>query len=168
MVEAIAAIVVTSILGSIASFVLHGAVRASMDAATSESLAAEASAALERIVRELRTIDDDAGTAEAQPNISEVGPSLIRWNTNWSLSLSGSTVLLEESGGTPTVLVRDASAFTIQTYNGVGAALAGTLGGVACHAVRRVEVTLTLTRAGRQVTLRTRVAPRCTLTGTEG
>ncbi|MFM9996436.1 MAG: type II secretion system protein [Phycisphaerales bacterium] len=168
MVEAIAAIVVISVLGSIASFVLHAAVRGSMDAATGESLAADASAALERIVRGLRAIDDDGGTPGVQPSIGEVGPTLIRWNTNWSLSRSGTTVLLEESGGTPTALVRDASAFTIQTYNGVGGVLGGTLSGAACHAVRRIEVTLTLARAGRQVALRTRVTPRCTVTGAGG
>lgn len=165
LVESVATIIVLSVLGSAASFLIVNTAEQFTEAADTAQLHAEASAAMERITGELRNIDyDDSATGDA-PDISAVTATSIAWNDDWSLALSGDQVLLTEDGGAAAALLDDVSAFTVQTYDESNAALGASLTGDACDPIRRIAITLTVTRNGQSATLRSRVFIRSLMSG---
>jgi Tfp pilus assembly protein PilE len=163
LVETIATITILVTLGSISSGVLWSALDAYSDAAVRAALHSETSVGMERIIRELHGIDKKAvGVA---PEISDVTPTSITWNTSNSITLSGDQVLLVDGGGPARVLLDEVTTLTIQTYDESDAAMASSLSGAACDAIRRISVEVTLQREGVTETLRTKMFVRCTMAG---
>lgn len=161
LVEAITTMVVLAIIGSVTSGMLLSGVTGYRDAATSAQIHAEASAALDRIVRELREVPLDAGA----PDIESVTSNSITWATNSSLTVSGSKLRLSIAGGTAQTLLDSVSSFSVQTYNESNTALSASLSGAGCAPIRRVQLQVTVTRQGVSQTLRTRVFLRRAMEG---
>ncbi len=157
LVEALTAIVIVATLLVIASNVIFAGVDAYAATATRARVTAEMSSAMERASVALRDIPMDTGQATAKPLIQSVTASSITWSTTSTLALtSGSLVLTTAADGAAT-LQTNVTGFTIVAYDQSGAALTLPLSGTACHAVQRLEISLTVARTGVTQTLRTRV-----------
>jgi prepilin-type N-terminal cleavage/methylation domain-containing protein len=167
LMEGMATVVVLAILGSITSFVILEAVDAFTDAGTSAQLHAEASIAVDRIVRELREIDLDSGASGIAPDIDNVSPSWIDWTDGdgdqYVLGLIGSDVQFQVDGGPMAVLLSNVSAFTVSTFDEDNVQLAGNLTGDSCDPIRRVAVDLTLDRNGVSESMRAKAYIRSTI-----
>jgi prepilin-type N-terminal cleavage/methylation domain-containing protein len=161
LVEAICALTVLSVMGSVSSGLIFAGVRGCRDAAASAQLHEEASVAMEVMMRQLRAV---AKTASGNPDIPAVTPSSIAFGAS-SFSASGGDLTWVDSGATGVTLVSNVSGMTVQCYDGNNAALAGSLSGSACNAIRRVSVSLTLTRDGVSETVRSRVFLRSFMQG---
>jgi type II secretory pathway pseudopilin PulG len=170
LVELLSCIVVLSVMGSTAAFVLFTAVDSYVEAAVTSQLHAEASIALDRIGRAFNAIELDTGAAGVAPDITSVTPTSIEWGAGSSVSLSGDRVMItiegQPVGGA--VLLNDVSSFSIQTANESNAALGGTLSGAACDPIRRIAVSVTLSRHGVSHTLAGRFFIRATMQGPGG
>ena len=79
LIEAIATIVLLSILGTFGSLVILNSTEGYIDASTVSQLHAELSISLDRIVRELRKIELDSGAAGVAPDIDSVTTTSIAW-----------------------------------------------------------------------------------------
>lgn len=157
---------VLSIIGLTIGVVMPTAVVATRDHTVRTQLLEEASTTLERLAIELRAIPlDTAALPTIAPKISAVTSTSLNWNTNWALSLSGTNLMLSASGGTSTLLQPDVSAFSIACYNESSTGLASSLSGSACYPIRRIEVSITLTRTGVSQSLRSRFFVRSCVSG---
>ncbi len=165
LIEMIATIVILGTMGSIASGVIYQASRTYTEAALSAQLHAELSAGLDRIDRALREIPLKSPYASSAPNITSLSASSITFNGSSVLTFASGQITLSESGGPAGVLLRNVAAFTIQAFDESNAAMAATLSGTACDALRRLSVSITLTREGVSQTLRTKVFLRSLLKG---
>jgi prepilin-type N-terminal cleavage/methylation domain-containing protein len=162
LVEAICAMTIIVALGSVASGLIYTGVGGYRSAATTAQLHEEASSALDVIARALRQVPQ--ATGGGGPNVSAVTPSSITFGTS-SFSLSGSTLSWVDSGAAAATLLTDVSDFSIQCYNDKGEDLATSLSGSACQPIRRVQVSITLSRGGLSDTIRTRVFIRSMMQG---
>ena len=135
-----------------------------MGAATQAQLHAELSIAMDRITRELHNINLKSGSSVA-PDISSVTASSIAWNNNYSLSLSGGRVMFVDNGSASAILLDNVTAFSVQTYDESNTALSASLSGSGCDPIRRIQVQITLVRAGVTETLRSRLYLRGTMEG---
>ncbi|MBX3403620.1 MAG: prepilin-type N-terminal cleavage/methylation domain-containing protein [Phycisphaeraceae bacterium] len=167
LVEAVATMTVLAVVSIAASRIIFAAADAYIGAASSSHLSSEASAAMERIASELRGVPSRAGSP-GTPWIDSVTATSVAWGGTSSLARSGSVVMLTIDGGTPRTLLSNVTGFSIACYDQNGQAMAQTLSGAACDAVRRIEITLTLSRSGASETLRTRIFPRAALAGVAG
>lgn len=157
LVEALTAIVIVATLLVIASNVIFAGVDAYAATSTRARLAAEMSSAMERASAALRDIPMDTGQTTAKPLIQAVTANSITWSTTSSLAISsGSLVLTTATDGAAT-LQTNTTDFSIVAHDQNGAVLALPLSGTACHAIQRLEISLTCTRTGVTQTLRTRV-----------
>lgn len=166
LIELILVMSVLGIVGLTISIVMPTAVVASRDHTVRTQLLEEASTTLERMAIELRAIPlDTAVLPTIAPKISSVTSTSLNWNTNWALSLSGTNLMLTASGGASTLLQPDVSAFSIVCYNESNTALASSLTGSACYPIRRIQVSITLTRTGVSQSLRSRFFVRSCVSG---
>src|SRR5258707_12521358 len=104
--------------------------------------------AMARLAAEFRAIPLDPAATPAAPLISSVTPTSIAWNTNYSLALSGSQLRLVVAGGGASTLLDTVTGFSIQCYDQSNAPLATTLSGAGCSPVRRIAVSITVSRQG--------------------
>jgi type II secretory pathway pseudopilin PulG len=162
LVELITTMTVVAALGSVVSVVIMSAVDSYSRASTTAQLHSELSITLDRLDQMLQYIPR---SASAGPDIASVTATSITWSTNWSLSLTGTQLQLSEAGAASTVLLKDVSSLSIQTYDESDSALAASLSGAACAPIRRIRVTITLTRGGVSETLRTRIFIRSMVAG---
>jgi len=164
LVEAIAALVIISVLGSIGSRLVYSAVTAVRDGSDRAELHAEACNTMETLVSTLR---DAARTASGGANITSVTPTSIAYNTTQTIALSGTTLTFTDTaqGGSVQPMLRNVSSFAIQCYDQDGTALATSLSGSGIDPVRRVQITVTVSKNGLSETLRTRVFLRNTMQG---
>lgn len=167
LVEAISTIVVLGALGVGLYGVMINVTNGYTSASVTAQLHSELSIAMDRITRELHNISVDSSASGLAPDIDSVTASSIAWGGNNSLVLSGSDVMLTIGGGTAAVLLGDVTAFTVATYNESNTALSASLSGTGCDPIRRVSVSITLTRHGATEMLRTKVFLRCTVSGAE-
>lgn len=165
LVEAISTITIIAVVMALTSRIIFAAVDGYGSAATRAELHSKTSAAMERACIALRQVPLKSGTATPAPDIASVTPSSITWATNTSLSLSGSTLLLTEAGGSAQTLLDDVTAFDVATFDEGNTALAGTMSGASCEAIRRIRVTITVQDGGVSETLRTRVFIRALMAG---
>jgi prepilin-type N-terminal cleavage/methylation domain-containing protein len=165
LVEMIAAVAIIAALGSFSSGIVYSAVRSYREAATRAVLHSDASTAFDRAFRVLHSISRDTTSSVIAPRISSVSATAITWDTNNTLSLSGTQLLLTENGGAARAILNDVSSFTITAYNESNTALTPPLSGNATQAVRRLQLDVTLTRHGISETLRMKVYIRCTMSG---
>jgi len=159
LIEAIATIVVLGLLGSIASTILFTASNGYLSAATTAQLHGEASAAMDRVIRDVRNIPS---TADG-PAINSMTATSIAWDGGFSIALSGSQLTVT-SDGTSYVLAEDVAVFQVQAFNHAGQQLPATLNAEQAQAVRRVVLTLTLQRHDVSHTLRSGAFIRSTIT----
>lgn len=164
LIEAISTIVILSIVGGVASNIVLASADAYFEASTRGQVHTEISVAMDRIVRELRDIDLDPGAGGVAPNIDDVTAASIDWEGDDSLSMNGTDLQLEIDSSRRTLLT-DVTAFAVQAYDEDGAALGATLTGVQCDPVRRISLTITVTRSGVAETVRTLVFLRSTMAG---
>lgn len=166
LVELIATIVVLAALGSTASLIIFNAADGYLASATTAQLHAEASVALDRIARELRRIELDGTAASLAPDIDAFSATSVTWSGDSILRLTGTNLELVEDGAAAAVLLSDVSAFSLAAYDESDAALSLPLSGAACDPIRRVAVSVTLTRDGVSETLGCKVCLRGTMSGT--
>jgi hypothetical protein len=126
---------------------------------------AELSAAMERLTRELRSIERRAGGGAAAPDIDAVRADAIEWNAGDGLSLEGTDLMLADDGGTARVLLRDVASLEVRVYGEDGAEIATPVAGTGCDGVRRVSLTIRVSRDGSTDTLRAAVFIRSLMAG---
>jgi hypothetical protein len=165
LVETICAIVVVATVGSVSSGIIYSAIQSYRDASTKAQLSDDCSAAMDRLTKALWSIPRDTSAAVVAPLISNVTASSISWNTNWTLTLSGTQLLLTEAGGTPTSILDNVASFNVACYDQNNTALGANLSGAATQSIRRIQIQISVTRQGQTETLRTRVFIRSLMSG---
>jgi prepilin-type N-terminal cleavage/methylation domain-containing protein len=163
LIEAIATITVLAALGSVSSTIIYTAVSAYTQASIAAQLHAEASTAMERLMSELDKIPLDAGASGVAPDIASVSATAMTWNTNYSVTLSGTQLGLVVAGAASSVLLDNVSSFAVATYDESNAALGATLSGTGCDPIRRILLTITVTSNGVSSTLRSKIFIRSTM-----
>lgn len=168
LVEVICTIAVLAVIGTLSSQLVLTASDQYLAAAGRASIGSELSAAMERIATELRQVPAKPATTPTQADLRGLTPTSFAWNdatgVERTLELTGTALTLSE-GQDAYTLLNDVSAFTVQTYDEANLALAGTIAPGSTAAVRRVEVSITVTRFGQSETLRARFFLRCTVEG---
>lgn len=165
LVEAVATIVVLAVIGTVSSGIVMNATGGYLEASEGAQLHAEASIALDRIVRELRSMSLDDAASSIAPDIESMSATAITWDDDDTLALSGTDLLLTEDGGAATLLLGDVSSFALTAHDESDATIALPITGAGCDAVRRVTIELTLTRNGVSESLRAKLFLRCTMAG---
>lgn len=155
---------VVAVIGTVVSGVVFRAASDFTTAATSAQAHAELTAALDRIDRELREIPLRSGGG-TRPDVSSLTPTSIAFANGKQLRLTNTTLELTEPGENPVPLLSGVSAFTLTPFGDNADPLSSTLSATDAQALRRIAVSITLTRGETVQTLRTRVFLRCTLTG---
>lgn len=167
LVEAVCTIAILGTLSVLSSRIILQTSGQYLDAVTRAEVFAELSTAMEVATSELRGVRVLAGSSPPAPDLAAVTPTSIAWNSDSgarSISLSGTDLVLA-SGGATSILQRNVTSMTVRAYDNANAALGATLSGSALLPVQRVELEVTVTRAGVTETFRTRVALRATLSG---
>ena len=165
LIETIAAMTVVATIGSISSFIIYGAINSYRAATTRAQLHNDCSAAFDRLTKLLWSIPRDTTASVVAPMISNVTATSLSWNTNWSLALSGSQLMLTEAGGTARPILENVTSFTVTCYNESNTALSASLSGSATQAIRRIEIQATVSRQNVTETLRTRAFIRSLMSG---
>ena len=165
IVESIAVMSVLAVIGSISSALIYTGVTSYRDASTLGQIHEEEATAMARLAVELRKIPLSSSAGTMAPLISSVTAASMAWNTNYSLTLTGSQLLLVEAGGASSVLLDNVTAFSITCYDESNAAMAASLSGAACYPIRRIAVSFTVSRQGTTDTLRTKFFIRSTMQG---
>ncbi len=174
LIEAIATITVLSILGSMASFLIVDSVDGYVGASTSSQIHAELAIALDRLTREIRKIDNDETAGPTDPDIdtvTRVGPDdAMTWTDSlgktYSLSKSGSDLMLAVESGAAAVLLSDVTAFAIEVYDqDNGVIPGGDVSDTDCDPIRRVLLDVMLSRNNVTESLRSKVFIRSTMSG---
>jgi len=165
LIETIAAMVIVSIVGSLTSGILYTAIGSYREASTRAQLHNNCSAAFDRLTKVLWSIPRDTTASIVAPLISNVTATSITWNSNWTLTLSGTQLLLTEAGGTARPVLEDVTAFSVSCFDESNSALAASLSGAATQAIRRIQIQVTVSRQGVTETLRARAYIRSLMTG---
>lgn len=173
LVELIAAMVVVAVIGTVGAMTLQRAAAANSQVSARGTLYAEASAAMDRLVRKVQTSPARAATSPAVPSIATLTGTAITWDDLSLLSYdpTAQTIVLRDvpagdSTVSSPVLMGNVSAFAVVPFDQSNADLFAALGVTTLNAaqgatVRRVSIQFTLTRDGQSVTLRSRAFPRC-------
>lgn len=169
LVELISTMVVVSVMGGVAtSIIIHNA-DAYLQAGTTSQLHHELSVALDRLVRECRRIERDKAASDIAPLIDSVSSDSMAWRDRdgnpFRVERVDGEILLAVDGGAAHVLLDDVTAFSIRTFDEVNTMLETDLVAGACDPVRRVELSITLSRHGVSETLGTKVFIRSTMAG---
>lgn len=166
LVEAIATMAILAAMGSVASSMIFAATRSYTDAVRAAQLQDELSIAMEQITRELRALPEEPGSDPAVPSLSSVTGSSLLWNTDYSLWLDNAgQILLVEDGGAPIILLRDVTILAVAAFDEAGTPLATPLVDSGCHGVRRIQIQITVSRAGVTQSLRSKVYLRGVMQG---
>lgn len=158
LVEAVAAMVVISLIGSVSGGLIFQATEGYRVAGIGAQLHAELASAIDPIDRSLRTIRCQSGLAA--PDIAQVRPASMTWNGGSgvaSISVVAGELLFSADGEPATPVLTDVSAISIRCFNESNALMAGNLIGAQVNPVRRIELTISVTRSGLSETLRTKV-----------
>lgn len=165
LIESIATLTVLGVLAGVSANLIYTATASYRDAATRAQLSSETSVAMERVCHRLTSISRDTSAAVVAPLISSVTPTSIAWNSNYSLTLSGSQLMLVENGSASRILLDNVTSFSVSAFNESNGALAGNLSGAATQAVRRIRIQVTAQRQGVSETMRTKIFIRSTMSG---
>ncbi|MFG0283450.1 MAG: type II secretion system protein [Phycisphaerales bacterium JB039] len=158
LVEAIVTITVLGILGSVASLTLAEAVAQYADSATAGRLYQEANDTMERIAAEIRQIPP---AGQGGPAITRLEPDRLQAQGGWSLQLIGAGLRLHDQGP-PGVIQTDVSDFRLTAFDEAGDQLPASVSGPQTSDIRRIGVSLTLSRDGIEASLATTVFIRST------
>jgi len=165
LVETISVMALLAVIGSISSALIYTGVSSYRDASTLGQIHEEEATAMARLAVELRKIPLSSAAGVMAPQIPSVTPTSIAWGANYSLSLSGSQLLLVEAGGAACVLLDNVTAFSVQCYDESNTPLAATLSGSDCYPIRRIRVSFTVSRQGITDTLHAKFFIRSTMQG---
>lgn len=169
LIESMATVAVLAVLGSIASYLIIDAVDGYTEAATRAQLHVEASIGLDRALREIRKIELD-GVGGSDPNITNVNAAgtSMTWEDSdtdvYQLALSGTDLELRVDNGPTGTLLTDVTYFKIDMYGEDDNSLVGPCAGT-CGQIRRIRLTVTLTRGGVSETLSSKVYIRSSMSG---
>ena len=165
LVEMIAAMAILGLVASIAAGIIVRASESFRTGAMRARLHAELAAGMDLVERTIREIPLNAGGTA--PAITRTSATQIQWTAGaGTASISSTFTDLQHNPGTGAVtILTEVSAFQLQFFNESNARIGPSLSGTACGPIRRVEVTVTMTRGGISETLRTRVFLRCMTRG---
>ena len=164
LVEAICSMTIVSIVAVGGMSSLVSAIAQYRDTVASTRLHADMSAAMDRVVKEIRSVGlNAAGNAPAissltATSLSTVGGLVITLNASGSLMLTDPALPSQSY-----TLLDSVTTFSIQGFDQSNTALAMPV--VAMSQLERAQITLTATRQGAVATLRTRVFLRCMSAG---
>lgn len=169
LVEAIATIVVLSIIGLVGARITAEASARYTNAVVRARLHNAASAAMDRITSELRDIQPTSATGAVGPDInSAFSATAITFNSTAggsrtiTFNSGAGTITLSGSAASSQILAQDCSAFTL-TYSGSTDSAIAPGGNQAL--IRRIAVSLTLSSGGITETLRSKVFIRSMMSG---
>lgn len=165
LIETIAAMVVVSVVGTLTSGIIYTSVNSYRDASTRAQLHNDCSACFDRLTKLLWSIPRDSSASVVAPLISNVSSTSIAWNSNWTLALSGTQLMLTENGGTARPILENVTSFSITCYDESNNSLANPISGTATQSIRRIQLQVTVTRQGLSETLRARAYIRSLMTG---
>lgn len=165
LVEAIATITILATVFGLASRLISVSIDGYASAATRAELHAKLSVALDRICTDLRDVPFKAGVSPVVPDIASVTATSLTWSTSTSLTLSGSSLMYTEAGGTARTLLDGVSSLAIQCYDQSNAALGASLSGSGCDPIRRIQASITVQSGAVSETLRGRVFLRSMMAG---
>lgn len=168
LVEVICTIVILSVVGIVSSRLVFTASDQYLAAASRSAIGAELAAAMERVATEIRQIPAKPSMSPTEANLGAIATNSLSWTDASSvaktLALSGTNLTMSE-GGVSYVLLANVTAFSVQAYDASGTALATSLASGATAAVRRLQLSITVSRNGQSETLRSRFFLRCTVEG---
>ena len=158
LVEAIATMMILSIVGSSSIGIMWTAVHAFGKGAESLRLESEASVAMERLTRELRAIPLDT---DSTPDIQSLTVDSMVWRGGTETVALVGTNLMYTRAGVESVLCSTVTGFTISAADNVNQALGPTLSGTDCDAIRRLAIQIDLASGEATASVRTKVFLRC-------
>jgi prepilin-type N-terminal cleavage/methylation domain-containing protein len=172
LIEMISVIVVLTVLGSLGAAILGEVGRQYRDNALIAELHTEASVALDRIVREVRSIpaDSDAPVA-GSADIRYATTTELRWGEAMHLRLSGTELEWSEDLATYQPLLTNVTDFELQFHDEDDAPLLTGPGDELLEGeddtlgARRVSISITVSREGGSETLSTKVFLRAAMAG---
>jgi hypothetical protein len=165
-----AVVAILGVLGSTTALMLANAVEAYRVSATRAQAHSDLSTAIDRVVREISRIPPYPTVPGAVPWIGTAGTQQLTWydaaGDAYSLSLSGTALVLAADGGAASDLLTDVSAFTMSYFDEDDAALGTPMSGSpAVDEIRRVMVSLGITRSGLTESLAAKVYIRSCMSG---
>lgn len=167
LVEAVCTMMVVAIMGAVVSGLIFRSTRDFTDAAMGAQLHTDLALTMDRVEREVRQIRHKPAVTAAA-DLTSVTASSVAWTSATgacSLSLSGNKLMLAVDGGAAAVLVDNVTAFTAAAFDESNATVTLPANVSACEAIRRLSITITMTRNGSSETLRTKVFLRATMAG---
>lgn len=166
LVEAIATIAILATLSVISSRLILESSARYTDAATRADLNTRASAAMQRVVSELRSMQKDPSTVVPSITSAFSATSVIFTNASGVSTTisynSGTSTLSITLGGTTSTLLTNCSSFALAYADKDNAAVSP--GGNRDN-IRRVSITITATQGGISETIRTTVYIRALMAG---
>lgn len=170
LIETISVIVVLTVLGSLGAVIIGQMARQYRDNALVAEMHTEISTALDRIVREVRSIPA-APTGGPAADIRLASATELRWDETMHLRLVGETLELSSDLTNYHPLLTSVTNFALQFYDESDVALltspSETLleGQPKTLQIRRVSITVTIAREGGSETLSTKVFLRAAMSG---
>ena len=160
LTEAIASMVILSIVGLTSSQILLTTSRGFTDAADHLEMQAELSAAVHRIAQAIRGIGRESSSSSA-PDITSLSVNEIRWPRG-SIGLTGDVVTLSTGVSATEPLRSGVTERRLEAFDDEGAALAGALDDDAADAVRFLRFTVSASWGDQSASLTTGVFIRST------
>lgn len=154
--------VILSTIAGVAGSIIFTAVDGYAAASARAQLQSELSVAMDRIVRELRSLATEDPQTGAADLVSMASQSMT-WGSGSGVRLSGSILEVIDAAGTPARLASDVTLFTVTAFDENGSVIALPLDDAGCDRVRRVGITLAAARNGTTEQIRTRIFLRATI-----
>ena len=162
LIEFLATMVILATIAGVAGSIIFSAVDGYAAASARAQLQSELSVALDRIVRELRSLATQDPQTGA-PDLVSMASQSMTWGNGSGVRLSGNILEVIDAGGAPARLASDVTQFTVTAFDENGSVIALPLDDAGCDSVRRVGVTLAATRNGTTEQIRTRIFLRATI-----
>ncbi len=149
---------VLSTLGIVSGTLVMNAIGAFSQGSELVDIHNNASLAMERLVRDIRSLPPNANN---QPDISSFAPSAMTWdNGSHSIAVQNGQ-LIYTANGVSRALLDNVSSLSLVAYGQNNTKLASTLSGSDCEAIRRIEIAITVAKGDVSNTIRTRIFLRC-------
>ncbi len=169
-IELMAVMVILAALGSVSSFLLAGAIDGYLEAATTAHVHADLSTAVDRLAREFHSIPPYPAVSGEVAYIGSADDSELIWydsdDDEYSVELNGTDLELAVDDGAAADLLTDVTAFTLGYRDEDDGALATPMVGTpAVDEIRRITISITVTRKGMSQSLSAEVYIRSCMSG---
>lgn len=168
LVEVICTMAVLAVIGVLSSRLIFAASDQYLAAASRSAIGAELAATMELLATHIRQIPPKTGVSPTQADLGAISSTSLAWvgadGVARVIARSGSTLAITEGAATYTLLA-DVSSFAVRTFDEANTLLPSSLAAGATAAVRRIELSVTVTRQGEAETLRSKFFLRCTVEG---